>query len=127
MSVSGTGDELGAASEVSCETRTPGSVHGSTQLTVVTDVLLPGLGSLLLPAIVARLVRVAGAPGALALIVTVAEAPRPSVPSLQLTVLVPEHLPWLATAEMNDVAAGSVSVSSAPAVEEGPLLAIERV
>src|SRR4051812_24212078 len=124
MSVSGTGELFGALSDVSSATRTPGSVHGSTQEIVVTDVLLSGFGSFLVPLTVAMFVSVAGVAGAREVMVTVALAARASVPSLQVTVLVPEHLPWLVVADRKVAWAGSLSTSSAPLVEDGPLLAM---
>src|SRR5206468_7567121 len=84
-------------------------------------------GSFLVPLTVAVFVRVAGVAGAREVMVTVALAARASVPSLQVTVLVPEHLPWLVVADRKVAWAGSLSTSWAPLVEDGPLLAMDSV
>src|SRR6266542_2840242 len=102
--------------------RTPGRVHGATTAIVVTATLLSGLGSALLPLTVAVFVSVAGVAGARAFSVTVAFAPLANEPSLQVTVVVPEHLPWLAAAEMKAAWLGRASTSITPGVEDGPLL-----
>src|SRR5438067_7938253 len=121
-SVAGTGDVFGAVSSVSSATSTPGEVHVSTTSMTVVEALFSGLGSGRCEETVARFVRVAGVDGAVTTIVTVALAPRLMVPSLQVTVAVPEHLPRVVVTETNDAVPGSVSVSVAPVVLSGPLL-----
>src|SRR3954452_4455487 len=120
MSGAGTGDVFGAASDVSSPVSTPGSVHGSAQVTVVTELLLSGFGSGLLPLTVAVFVRVAGVAGARARIVTDTRPPRPRLPSLQVTVDVPEHFPWLVLADTNVAWLGSLSPSWAALRGRGP-------
>ena len=61
------------------------------------------------------------------MIATVAVAPEAIVPSAQVTVAVPEQVPWQGVAEANVTPAGSVSVTVDALAESGPALATVRV
>src|SRR5438067_2256890 len=116
MSVAGIGEVFGAASSVSSATSTPGEVQVSTTSMTVVEPLFSGFGSGRWDEAVARFVRVAAVDGAVTTIVTVALAPRLMVPSLHVTVAVPEHLPRVVVAETNEATPGRLSVSVAPVV-----------
>ena len=58
---------------------------------------------------------------------TVAVAAFASVPRLQVTVVVPEHEPWLGVAETNDTPAGRTSVTTTLVAALGPLLSTEML
>jgi hypothetical protein len=101
-------------------------------LTVVgaLAVLFEALGSPVVEETVAVLVMLGAAPApGFTTIVTVTSlgAPAFTVPALQVTVAVPEHVPWLAAAETNVTLEGSVSETVTPLAGLGPALWTVRV
>src|SRR5947207_555127 len=91
-------------------------------------VFLPYRRSSDLPPMVAVLVMVPAAAGAVALIVIVALAPEASEPTAQVTV--PEALvqvPWEEGADVKPTPEGRVSVTVAPVAASGPLFFAVRV
>jgi len=83
--------------------------------------LLDGFGSVTSLVAIAVLTTVPGV-FAIATMATVAPVSLASVPRLQLTVLVPEQLPWLGFEETKLTCAGSVSDVETFVVAEGPAL-----
>src|SRR4051794_35259285 len=106
---------------MSSATSTPGGVQASTTCRGVGDVLLGGFGSFFPDDTVALFTSVAGVAGARTVSVTVAREPRPIVPSLHVTAVVPEHLPSVVATETNVAWEGRVSTSVAPVAPSGPL------
>src|SRR5438874_2235734 len=97
-------------------------------LTVVEAVaeLLAEFGSGSVAPTVAVLDRVPGWTG-VTLMVTVADPPLATDPSAQLTLVVPEHDPWLAVAEVKITGLGRGSVTTTLVAPEPPALATVRV
>jgi len=93
---------------------------------VTLAVLLVGTGSVSVAATEAVLVMLPAATG-LTMIVTVAVAAFASVPMEQVTVVVPEQVPCVETAETKVGPAGSVSVRFTFVAGDGPLLVIVSV
>ena len=87
--------------------------------------LLAGAGSGWSATTLAVLVRVPALSG-WTTIVIVALAPLASPPRLQLTVVVPEHEPWLGVAETKVRPAGRTSVRVTPVAALGPLFMTVR-
>jgi hypothetical protein len=88
---------------------------------VVVAVLLAALGSVTPEVAVAVLEREAGAAAVtVATMVTVTELPLLMVPSEQLAVVVPVHVPALGVAETNVSPAGKVSVRFTAVAGDGP-------
>jgi hypothetical protein len=96
---------------------------GEVELTVVTAVtaLLAVSRSVSFLVTLAVLLMVPATVG-VTTIVTVALAPLARVPRVQVMVLVPLQLPWLADEETNVTPEGRVSVTATPVAVLGPLL-----
>src|SRR6266550_4242911 len=91
----------------------------ATTKKVAVDALLAGFGSELLLLTVA--VFVAGPTvAAFVTIVIVAVAPEAIVPSEQVTVVVPLHVPWFGAADTNVTFGGRASTTVTPAAGSGP-------
>lgn len=101
------------------------SADAVTEVVTLAE-LLAGLGSGSVAVTEAVLVMLPAAVG-LTTIVTVAVAAFGSVPMLQETVVVPEHVPCVEAAETNVGPAGSVSVRVTLVAGDGPLLVTVRV
>ena len=88
---------------------------GGAGFTTVASVseLLPVTGSCVVEVAEAVFERSASVVG-VSVIVTVADAPEAIVPRLQVTVAVPEQLPWLGVTVPRVTVAGSVSVRVTP-------------
>jgi hypothetical protein len=86
---------------------------------ICVAVLLLRFGSVVAAATVAVFVSVPAALGALTTMSTVAVAPLGKMPSLHVTVLVPEQVPELGVAETNVTPAGRTSVRVTPLVVAG--------
>jgi hypothetical protein len=93
---------------------------GSNWTVVVTvELLLLGIGSAVAAATVAVFVIVPATLGAVTTMSIVAVVPLGKVPSLQVTVLVPEQVPTLGVAETNVTPGGRGSVTTTPLVVAG--------
>src|SRR5262249_54650945 len=94
---------------------------GVTDVITGGVVLLDGSGSLSVPVTTAELLSVPAA-FAVTVMTTVAFALTASDPRLQMTVLVPLQLPWLAVTVCSVVPAGSASVTCTEVAVAGPPL-----
>jgi hypothetical protein len=94
-------------------------------LVVAVEELFAALGSVVVEATLAVFEIVAAAAGVTFTVsVIVADAAAVIVPSAQLTVVVPLHVPCEGVAETNVVPAGSTSTTDTPAASEGPLFVV---
>ena len=99
---------------------------GASTVVSTLALLFSGLGSGWSPATLAGLVIVPAAPGCTTIVIT-ALPPFARAPTLQVTVVVPEHEPWLGVAETKRRRPGACPSRTTPVVGFGPLLVTVRV